>query len=64
MTVKELKKGQFFTVKPIELPEENQVWIRVGYDRETKKYECVRFDDCCAFRYLAGGKQVYTDFVF
>ena len=64
MTIKDLKKGEFFTMKPIELPEEKQVWIRGDYNREAKKYECVRFDDCCAYKYLAGGREVYTDFVF
>ncbi len=64
MTIKDLKKGDFFTLKPIEEPDVDQVWIRGGYDRQTKKYECQRFGDCCAFRYLAGSKEVYTDFVF
>lgn len=64
MTVKELKKGEFFTLKPIELPNEDQVWIRGDYDRESKKYECQRYSDCCSFRYLAGSKEVFTDFVF
>lgn len=64
MTVKELKKGQFFTLKAIENPTEKQVFIRGDYDREQKKYECVRFDDCNRFRYLKGSAEVFTDFTF
>lgn len=64
MKIKELKKGEFFTLKPIELPNENQVWIRGEYDRGSKRYECQRFGDACDFKYLQGGREVYTEFVF
>ena len=64
MTVKELKKGDFFTKKPIETPKDRQVFIRGNYDRTQKKYECVRFDDINVCCYLKGGTEVYTDFTF
>ena len=64
MTVKELKKGEFFTKKPIENPTERQVFIRGEYDRTQKKYECTRFDDVSACCYLKAGTEVYTDFTF
>ena len=64
MQVKKLKKGEFFTRKPLEEPKESQVWIRGDYDRETKKYECIRFSDSCSFCYLDGNKEVFTDFTF
>ena len=64
MKVKELKKGEFFTRKAIENPTEHQVFIRGDYDRETKKYECQRFDDACSFIYLKGDTNVFTDLVF
>lgn len=64
MTIKELKKGEFFTRKPIENPTERQVFIRGEYDREQKKYECMRFDDCSAAVYLKGSAAVYTEFTF
>lgn len=64
MQVKKLKKGEFFTRKPLAEPKESQVWIRGDYDRETKKYECVRFSDCCSFCYLDGNKEVFTEFTF
>lgn len=64
MTVKELKKGDFFTKKPVENPRENQVWIRGDYDRSARRYECQSFDDACRFCYLRGDREVFTEFVF
>ena len=64
MTVKELKKGEYFTRKPVLAPTEKQVWIRGEYDKSQKKYECVRFDDICQCCYLKGDTEIYTDFVF
>ena len=64
MTIKELKKGQWFTLKPIAEPKENQVYIRGDYDRSSKKYACGRFDDCCFEKEFKGDKVVYTDFTF
>lgn len=64
MLAKELKKGEYFTKKPISEPRESQVWIRGDYDRSTKKYECYRFDDMNTLNYVSGTKEVYTDFTF
>lgn len=64
MTVKELKKGTYFTRKPLENPKENQVFIRGEYDRELKKYECTRFSDINDTIYLRGNVEVYTDMIF
>ena len=64
MTLKEVKKGDFFTRKQIDEPTERQVYIRGEYDRESKKYECCRFDDINAVIYLKGSTTVYTDFIF
>ena len=64
MTVKELKKGDYFTIKPIENPTEKQVYIRGEYDRATKKYSCGRFDDISYEKMLSGDKVVYVDFTF
>ena len=63
-TIKDLKQGEFFTKKPIENPNWNQVFVRGAYDRSLKKYEICRFSDvnCCG--YMDGKKEVYTDFVF
>ena len=64
MTIKDLKKGDFFTLKQLEYPTEKQVYIRGEYDRTEKKYECIRFDDISNTRYLSGSKEIYTDFIF
>lgn len=62
--LKDLKKGQWFTIKPLEEPKESQVFIREDYDRELKKYMCGKFDDISAYRYFKGDKIVYIDFFF
>ena len=64
MTVKQLKNGEFFTLKPIAEPKESQVYIRGEYDRSAKKYECGKFSDISYSRLLKGDIEVYTDFVF
>jgi hypothetical protein len=64
MTVKELKKGDYFTIKEIENPHGSQVFIRGEYDRASGKYVCGKFDDISASRLLDGKKQVYIDFTF
>lgn len=64
MKIKDLKKGAFFTKKPIPHPIARQVYIRGDYDRSQKKYECKKFDDISAAIYLKGDAEVYTDFVF
>ena len=64
MTVKELKKGEYFTLKPIKEPKETQVYIRGEYDREYKKYRCGKFSDISVDRLLKGNTVVYTDFFF
>lgn len=64
LTIKELKKGEMFTLKNIEYPKETQVYIRGEYDRQTKKYTCVKWCDINSYRCLKGNKEVYTDFIF
>lgn len=64
MTIKQLKQGEYFTKKPVEIPKESQVWIRGEYDRELKKYECYNFADINKFCYIPGNKEVFTEFTF
>ena len=64
MTVKELQKGEMFTLRPIAEPRESQVFIRKEYDRTMRKYWCDRFSDISDGKFLPGDKQVYQDFVF
>ena len=64
MKVKELKRGEYFTLRPIAEPKESQVYIRGEYDRCEKKYECTKVSDMCDSRLFKGDKEVYTDFIF
>ena len=64
MTIKDLKKGEYFTLKPISEPTEKQVFIRGEYDRSERKYEAIKFSDFCAVRELKPSTIVYTDFTF
>ena len=62
--VKDLKKGDFFTLKPISEPTENQVYIRDEYARDVKKYTAYKYSDVNAYRCFSGDKVVYIDFYF
>lgn len=64
MKIKDLKKGDFFTLKPTENPKESQVFIRGDYIRSEKKYECGKFSDISEFRMFNGDKEVYVEFTF
>ena len=62
--VRDLKLGEWFTVKPIDEPKETQVYVREGYDRTDKKYYCSKWCDIGSYRGFKGDKVVYTDFIF
>lgn len=63
--LRNLKKGDYFTRKPIEYPKESQVFIKDDYDRETKKFLAIKFNDAGGNGILLSGDTiVYTDFFF
>ena len=62
--LKELKKGDFFTLKEIEYPEDRQVWVRGDYERSEKKYSCYKFWDTNHESFKKGTTKVWTDFTF
>lgn len=62
--IKDLKVGDFFTIKPIAEPKESQVYIRGEYDRSLRKYSCGKFDDISVCRNFPGEREVYTEFIF
>ena len=64
MKLKDLKIGEYFTLKPIEEPTESQVYIRGEYDRTERKYVCGKFSDISYSRSLKGDTPVYTEFTF
>ena len=63
-TIKELKKGEWFTLKPIEEPTDNQVYVRGHYDRSSKRYCAHKFADICYERFFKPTQKVYVDFYF
>lgn len=64
MKIQELKKGDFFTLKPIAVPKEHQVYIYDGYDRSLKKYCATKYIDISDGRTFKKDTEVYTDFIF
>lgn len=63
-TIKQLKKGDFFSLKPCEETKESNVWVRGSYDRSTKTFECYKFEDISHTHFFKANKVVYTDFLF
>ena len=65
-TIKQIKKDDFFVLKPHNGSEakESEVYIRGEYDRTEKKYECQKWNDICSTRYFKDDKAVYQDFIF
>ena len=64
MKLKDLKKGDWFTLKNISEPKDNQVWIKDEYNRSSKKYLCIRWSDISDSKEISGDKEVYTNFIF
>lgn len=63
--LKDIKRGEYFTLKPLEYPKETQVYIKEEYDRSEKKYCCAKWWDCLdEGRLFKGDKEVYIDFIF
>lgn len=62
--IKELKKGEWFTLKEIEEPKSSQVYVRGDYDRESKTYSCYKWEDVNEERYYKSTKVVFTEFIF
>lgn len=63
-TIKQLRKGDFFTLKPYGEVKECNVWIRGDYDRSSKTYECYKFSDVNHIHFFKPNRFVYTDFIF
>jgi len=64
MELKQLKKGDFFTLNPITEPKESQVYIKGEYDKSSKTYSCNKFDDMNEERFYKSNKIVFTGFTF
>ena len=64
MTIKDIKKGTYFTLIEENEPKERQVWIKGDYDRSSKTYSCISFADMNKERFFKASKPIYTDFTF
>lgn len=59
MTIKEVKKGDFF-----KFSETGRVFVRGDYDRSEKKYEYFPFDDVNNWHMAKGSRKVIVGFTF
>lgn len=58
-TINKLKKGDFFKLTP-----NGRVYVRDEYNRMTRKYEYIDFDDANRWHECKGTKKVIIDFYF
>lgn len=63
-TIRDLKQGEYFTMKAIDEPCEAQVWVREHYDRGSKRYCVTNYANCGREKFLKGDTVVYVDFYF
>ena len=63
-TLKAIKKGTYFTFKPVEDPSENLVYVKDDYDRESRKYGYYKWSDTNNWHEKKGDTVVYTGFTF
>ena len=61
--IKNIKKGEFFKREVKGQPAE-KVYIKGDYDRATKTYSCVAFDDINKEIFIKANKSVFVGFTF
>lgn len=62
--IKDLPKGEYFTLNPLEFPKDSQVWVKGEYERSTKKYSTHKWSDVNHEVLRKGDKEVYIGFTF
>ena len=63
--LKELKKGEYFTLRPVAYPRDEQVFRKGDYIRSEKKYGCEKCGDIWGdWKLLKGDRIVYTNFIY
>lgn len=62
--LKDIKPGQYFTLRPVEYPKPSQVYVKREYDRSERKYWAQKYDDISDGKYLRGDREVYVDSIF
>ena len=61
--IKDLQLDQWFTLKDIQEPKPNQVWVRNHYDRATKTFSITNWETQRE-RFIKADTKVFTDFIF
>lgn len=62
--LRNVKNGDYFTLRPVEEPKESQVYVRGDYNRDVKKFDVSKFSDVNDWRLMRGDRIVYVDFIF
>ena len=61
--IKNLKKGEFFK-RDVNGKPSAKVYIKGNYDRATKSYSAIEYEDINHEIFIKSNKQVYYDFEF
>ncbi|MEK9749569.1 MAG: hypothetical protein VW333_12705 [Pseudomonadales bacterium] len=64
LTIKDLKKGDYLTLKNIDDPKANQVWLKDDYDKSSKSFFIVNFANMNKSKLVKGSLKIYTSFNF
>lgn len=62
--IRNVKRGDFFTLKDLDDPTESQVWVRDEWDRSAGRYVAHRFTDVNSERSFKSERAVYVGFTF
>lgn len=61
ITIRELKKGEFFRLSA---SESAPVWVKGYYVASEKKYEAYKYEDTNRETFLKGNRNVFVEFTF
>lgn len=61
--IRNLKKGEWFTLRHIETPKPNQVWIRNHYDKANNRYSIINWETQRE-RFIRADRKAYLNFTF
>lgn len=64
LTIKDLRKGDYLTLKKIDDPKENQVWVKDDYDKSSKSFFIVNFANMNKSKLVKGSLKIHTSFNF
>ena len=62
--IRNVKRGDYFTLKDLDDPAESQVWVRDEWDRSAGRYVAHRFTDVNSERSFKSEQAVYVGFTF